>query len=43
MIPYSQLFYCLDRDGNFGIDNFYHFENLTDLMADRDWETLHYV
>ena len=34
MIPYSQLFYCLDRDGNFGIDNFYHFENLTDLEED---------
>ena len=34
MISYSQSFYCLNGDGDIGLDKIYHFENLQDLEND---------
>ena len=34
MISYPQSFYCLNGDGDIGLDKIYHFENLEDLEKD---------
>ena len=36
MISYSQSFYCLNKDGNIGLDKIYKFENLKKLEEDLD-------